>query len=168
MKKSKGRSRGMRSPEVVWALNLLWIGLGNYYGSGFEKPQWLLAGAALYALSSLHLFGVQAVDPWLVGYATLSVVGHVKVRRHNEKVVAEQMRTRRRPTGTGSRAPLPAGESPQLISADAPGLPSAADQGEELALDSPVRRPAQICPSCGTPRDPLRFSCPQCAYFYDS
>src|SRR5262249_62226172 len=75
MKQAKGRSQGMRSPEVVWALNLLWIGLGNYYGSGFTKPLWLLASAALYAIYCFPAFGRHPIDPWLVGYALLFVVG---------------------------------------------------------------------------------------------
>jgi len=163
MKQAKGRSQGMRSPEVVWALNLLWIGLGNYYGSGFTKPLWVLAGAFLYVLSTLQAFGRQAVDPWLFGYVVLSVVGHVKVRRHNEKVVAEQMRSRRRAVSIGAR---PAAEVPRSSTDVVPDQP--APPGQEAAFGSGFKRPAQICPSCGAPRDPLRFSCPQCAYFYDS
>src|SRR5262249_31012276 len=109
-KQVKKRSQGIRSPEVVWALNLLWIGLGNYYGSGFASPLWVLVGGALYALTSLRLLGSHVVDPWLVGYAVLSLIGHVNVRRHNEKVVAEQMRTRRRTAAGGASWPRADGE----------------------------------------------------------
>ncbi len=168
MKRAKRRSEGIRSPEVVWALNLLWIGLGNYYAGGFKDPRWLLVGGLLYAATSLRWLKTHFIDPWIVGYVVMSAIGHVKVRRHNEKVLADQLRSGKRAVRSEARAMLYPGSSAEIAGSEQAAAQNSTEDGlKPLSTGTGVARPAEMCPSCAAPRDPLRFSCPQCAFMYD-
>ncbi|HEY9869338.1 MAG TPA: hypothetical protein V6D08_09250, partial [Candidatus Obscuribacterales bacterium] len=93
------RRQRIRSAEVVWALNLLWPGLGNYYASGWSNIRWLLCALVLYVAAKSRVLGNLDFVLWATAYLALSVVGHVAVHRHNRRLTADWQRAQRRATG---------------------------------------------------------------------
>jgi hypothetical protein len=92
------RRQRIRSAEVVWALNLLWPGLGNYYASGWSNIRWLLCALVLYVAAKSRVLGNLDFALWATAYLALSLLGHVAVRRHNCRLTADWQRAQRRAT----------------------------------------------------------------------
>lgn len=212
----------IRSAEVVWALNLLWPGLGNYYASGWSNIRWLLSALVLYVAARSRVMGNLEFALWATAYLLLSVIGHVAVHRHNRRLTEVAPRMQRHGThrqedcsayatrqfkekfreagklleelrnAESLRAPA-GGRAASLESGSASPATASPDENggsshyrSEYGLDSSPSSPAgaapqegqaseqagaahtsSVCLSCGTPRNELRFTCPQCGQFYD-